>query len=302
MNLRKISLLLTTVALLCTAAFVTAKVKTSRKTKLRTEKTSTKPAKMNNDTPITGDVKVLLHTSLGDITLLLYADTPRHRDNFVKRVNAGDYDGVLFHRVISDFMVQTGDPSSKNAPKGKMLGSGDSGELVEAEFLYPKHFHHRGAIAAARTGDNVNPERKSSGSQFYIVTGKKYTPGQLDQIDRQLVMKHKQDVFNKLASEHRDSIMSMRRNRDQAGLQALQEKLAAETERITAADTTMLTPEIREAYTTVGGTPHLDGQYTVYGRVLSGMDIVEKIEKVDTDGNDRPLEDVKIISAKVIKD
>ena len=168
-----------------------------------------------------GDVKVLLNTSLGDITLLLYGDTPRHRDNFIKRVEAGDYDGVLFHRVIGDFMIQTGDPDSKNAPKGKMLGMGEAGTEIEAEFLFPKHYHHRGAIAAARQGDQVNPEKKSSGSQFYIVTGKKFTKGQLDQMERKAIMQHKQDVFNQLAAEHSDSIKALRRNRDTAGLQAL---------------------------------------------------------------------------------
>lgn len=247
-----------------------------------------------------GDVKVLLHTSLGDITVLLYGDTPRHRDNFVKRVEAGDYDGVLFHRVIDDFMVQTGDPSSKNAPKGKMLGVGDSGTPVEAEFLFPTHYHHRGALAAARQGDSVNPERKSSGSQFYIVTGKKYSPAQLDQMERQAVMRHKQDVFNELCAANRDSIMTLRRNRDQAGLQALQEQLVKETEAKTAGDSVIYTPQMRDDYMRLGGTPHLDGTYTVFGRVLEGMDVVDKIEKAETDAHDRPIEDIKIISAKVI--
>ena len=248
-----------------------------------------------------GDVKVLLNTSLGDITLLLYGDTPRHRDNFIKRVEAGDYDGVLFHRVIGDFMIQTGDPDSKNAPKGKMLGMGEAGTEIEAEFLFPKHYHHRGAIAAARQGDQVNPEKKSSGSQFYIVTGKKFTKGQLDQMERKAIMQHKQDVFNQLAAEHSDSIKALRRNRDTAGLQALQDQLATETERLTANDTVIYTPEMRADYMTNGGTPHLDGAYTVYGRVLEGMDIVEKIERAETDANDRPLEDIKIISAKILK-
>jgi len=256
---------------------------------------------MTNETMAAGDVKVLLHTSLGDITLLLYGDTPGHRDNFIKRVEGGDYDGVLFHRVINDFMIQTGDPQSKNAPKGKMLGSGDSGTEIAAEILFPTHYHHRGAVAAARTGDSVNPEKKSSGSQFYIVTGKKFSPGQLDQMERRAVMQHKQDVFNRLVAEHRDSIMTMRRNRDAAGLQALQEQLAQETERLTASDTTYYTPEMCEAYINQGGTPHLDGAYTVYGRVLDGMDVVEKIEKAETDANDRPVEDIRIISAKVLK-
>ncbi|MCM1163595.1 MAG: peptidylprolyl isomerase [Muribaculaceae bacterium] len=257
--------------------------------------------KQDSMTDSNNDVKVLLKTSMGDITVLLYGDTPRHRDNFVARVNAGDYNGVLFHRVIDDFMVQTGDPSSKNAPKGKMLGSGDSGTPIEAEFLFPKHYHHRGALAAARQGDTVNPERKSSGSQFYIVTGRKYSPAQLDQMEKQALMRRKQDVFNELTREHRDSIMSMRRNRDQAGLQALQEQLIKETEERTAGDSVIYTPEMREDYVNIGGTPHLDGAYTVFGKVIDGMDVVDKIEKAETDANDRPLEDIKIISAKVIE-
>ena len=256
---------------------------------------------MTQQTENNGDVKVLLHTSMGDVTLLLYGDTPRHTANFVKRVNAGDYDGVLFHRVISDFMIQTGDPTSKNAPKGKMLGAGDSGEQIEAEFLFPKYCHHRGAIAAARQGDNVNPERKSSGSQFYIVTGRKFSPAQMDQMEHKAQMQHKQEVFDRLCSENRDSIMSLRRNRDREGLQALQEKLVKETEELTASAPVIYTPEMREAYVNMGGAPHLDGQYTVYGRVIDGMDVVDKIEKAETDANDRPVEDIKIISAKVIE-
>lgn len=257
---------------------------------------------MDNNSSNAGDVKVLLKTSLGDITILLYGDTPRHRDNFVKLVKEGNYDGVLFHRVINDFMVQTGDPTSKNAPKGKMLGDGDMPYEIDAEFLFPTHYHHRGAIAAARQGDNVNPEKKSSGSQFYIVTGKKFTAGQLDSMEHQAVMRHKQEVFDSLAKQNRDSIMSLRRNRDAAGLQALQEKLAAETEKLTANDSVIYTPKIREAYMNEGGTPHLDGSYTVFGRVISGMDVVDKIQKAETDGNDRPLEDIRIISATILPD
>lgn len=247
-----------------------------------------------------GDVKVLLHTTEGDITILLYGDTPRHTENFVKLVKSGHYDGLLFHRVINDFMIQGGDPSSKDAPKGKMLGDGDMPYEIEAEIDFPKHFHHRGAIAAARQGDAVNPEKKSSGSQFYIVTGRKFVAGQLDAMDHKAVMKKKQEVFDRLSAEYRDSIMSMRRNRDHAGLDALRDKLAEETERLTANDSTFFTPEQREVYMREGGTPHLDGGYTVFGRVLSGMDVVDKIQKVETDGNDRPLEDVRIISATVL--
>ncbi len=263
--------------------------------------------KAHNSTPVMetnttnpGDVKVLLHTTLGDIIILLYGDTPRHTENFVKLVKSGHYDGLLFHRVINDFMVQGGDPSSKDAPKGKMLGGGDMPYEIEAEIDFPKHYHHRGAIAAARQGDAVNPERKSSGSQFYIVTGKKFSPGQLDAMDRKAVMQRKQQVFDRLSAEYRDSIMSMRRNRDQAGLDALRDKLAEETERLTANDSTFFTPEQRDVYMREGGTPHLDGGYTVFGRVLSGMDVVDKIQQVETDGNDRPIEDVRILSATVL--
>lgn len=255
---------------------------------------------MNENQTNPGDVKVLLHTTMGDITILLYGDTPRHTENFVKLVKEGHYDGLLFHRVINDFMVQGGDPDSKNAPKGRMLGSGDMGYNIEAEILFPIHYHHRGAIAAARQGDAVNPDRKSSASQFYIVTGKKYSPAQIDQMERKAVMQKKQDVFNRLSEEYRDSIISMRRNRDQAGLDALRDKLAAETERLTANDSTVYSQEQREVYMREGGTPHLDGAYTVFGRVLDGMDVVDKIQKAETDGHDRPIEDIRIISATVL--
>lgn len=248
------------------------------------------------------DALVDITTSLGEIRIRLYGDTPRHRDNFLKLVADGTYEGTLFHRVISQFMIQAGDPESKNAPAGKMLGSGDLGYTLDAEIVYPTHFHKRGAIAAARTGDNVNPEKRSSSCQFYIVTGNVLNQNQLIQMEKQLENRNMQSIFNKLASEHRDSIMAMRRNRDQAGLMALQEKLVKETEAIAAANPVKLTEEQKQAYTTVGGAPHLDGDYTVYGEVVSGMDVVAAIEKVATDGNDRPKEDVKIISMKVVKE
>ncbi len=199
-------------------------------------------------------------------------------------------------------MVQTGDPDSKTAPAGKMLGSGGPGYDIEAEIVYPTHFHKRGALAAARQGDQVNPERRSSGSQFYIVTGKAYNDSTLNQMERQLQMMQKQNIFNDLAREHRDSIMTLRRNRDQAGLQALQDELVAITEKKAAEAPARLTAEQREAYTTTGGTPHLDNQYTVFGEVVDGMDVIDKIEKVETDSHDRPLKDVKILSMRVLTD
>ncbi|MDE6650891.1 MAG: peptidylprolyl isomerase [Paramuribaculum sp.] len=246
------------------------------------------------------DVIVELKTTLGDIKILLYGDTPRHLDNFVHLVDSGFYNGVLFHRVINDFMIQTGDPDSKDAPKGKMLGMGDPGYNIDAEFVYPKHFHKRGALAAAREGDAVNPKKQSSGSQFYIVTGTVFNESQLDQMNARKLQQQRQEIFNRLAIENRDTIMALRKERNQSALTDLQEKLIKETDSIAAAAPDTLTAEQRQVYSTIGGTPHLDGSYTVFGEVISGMDVVDKIQKVETDGNDRPLEDVKIISAKVI--
>lgn len=246
--------------------------------------------------------RVALETTAGTIIVTLFDETPVHRDNFLKLVREGYYDGLLFHRVIKDFMIQTGDPDSKNAPKGAMLGSGDPDYQLDAEFVYPRHFHKRGALAAARQGDQVNPEKKSSGSQFYIVTGKTYNDAQLDHMDRQRAMMQQKAIFDRLVAEQRDTIMAMRRARDQAGLQTLQEKLIerTEAEAATLAPDT-LTPRQREAYRTEGGTPHLDGAYTVFGEVISGMDVVDRIQKAETDTNDRPVDDIRITSMEIVE-
>ncbi len=208
------------VALIAVAAIVAAGAMTLGK--------SSKKMDSKNNTvqaASAADAFVEIKTSEGDIKVRLFGDTPKHRDNFLKLVKEGYYDNVLFHRVINEFMVQTGDPDSKNAPIGKMLGAGGPGYTLDAEIVYPGHFHKRGALAAARQGDQVNPERRSSGSQFYIVTGKAYNDSTLSQMERQMEMMQKQQVFNELTKEYKDSIMNMRRNRDQAGLQALQEEL-----------------------------------------------------------------------------
>lgn len=242
-------------------------------------------------TPADSDsVKVLVKTTEGDFEVLLYGDTPLHRDNFVKLAKEGYYDGTLFHRVINEFMVQAGDPDSKTASPGQQLGSGGPGYQIPAEFVYPKHFHKAGALAAARTGDQMNPERQSSGSQFYVVTGKVYTPAELDQMERQMV----QQQFYSLANQRRAEIARMQQAHDEAGLNALQEELIAQAEELSK-----FTPEQREVYTTVGGTPFLDAQYTVFGEVISGMDTIKKIEKVETAPGDRPVNDVKILSMTV---
>ena len=238
-------------------------------------------------------MKVKIQTTLGDIIVRLYDETPQHRDNFVKLAREGYYDGTLFHRVIKDFMIQGGDPDSKGAPAGKMLGVGGPDYTIEAE-IKSGLYHKRGALAAARQGDEVNPERRSSGSQFYIVWGQVYNEGQLRQFSKQMEMQQMQAVFNALAKEHHDEIMQMRRERNRAGLQELQEKLAAEAEAQVKAQGAGMTDEQRAIYSTVGGTPHLDGQYTVFGEVEEGLDIVEMIQQSKTARGDRPVDDIEM--------
>ena len=204
--------------------------------------------------------KVKIETTEGDITLLLYDDTPLHRDNFIKLVKAKFYDGVLFHRVINEFMIQGGDPNSKNAEPGKMLGDGDVDYTIPAEFKTPHRYHKRGALAAAREGDDTNPDKASSGCQFYIVVGKQFTNEQLDQMEASKINKH---------GHANDS-------------------------------TYKFSEQARTDYSAIGGTPHLDGNYTVYGEVLTGMDVVDKIAQTRTNRADRPREDIRIIKIRLI--
>lgn len=184
--------------------------------------------------------KVRIETPYGDMVVKLYDETPKHRDNFIKLVQEGFYDNLLFHRVIENFMIQGGDPDSKGAPAGKMLGMGDVGYTVPAEFVKGL-YHKKGALSAARQGDAVNPAKASSGCQFYIVQGQVYP----------------QEMFAMFESR---------------GLK--------------------LNEEQKQLYGTVGGTPHLDGDYTVFGEVIEGLDIIDKIAAVQTDRADRPVEDV----------
>nr|WP_102408388.1 peptidylprolyl isomerase [Parabacteroides bouchesdurhonensis] len=193
---------------------------------------------------------VLIDTDMGKIKVKLFNDTPLHRDNFIKNVKEKRYDGLLFHRIIKQFMVQGGDINSKDAPIEQHLGDGDAGYTIPAEIVYPKYFHKRGALCAARTGDDINPEKASSATQFYIVTGKFYTEMELDKMEKE--------------------------------------------------NGITLTPEQKEAYMLEGGAPHLDGNYTVFGEVVKGMKVVDKIQFAATNEDDRPLKNIKIKTMTIV--
>ena len=248
----------------------------------------------NKNNNMENETILCFETSEGDIKVKLYNETPLHRDNMIKLVKDGFYNGTLFHRVINDFMIQGGDPSSKKAPADKMLGDGDIGYTIPAEFVYPHYFHKKGALAAARMGDDVNPEKESSGCQFYIVTGTVFTPEELEEMESNLNRRIVKEKFDSLTRPYMKEIYKMRKANDIDSLSILQEKLVAEAEAEVAKTPFKFTPEQKQMYTTLGGTPHLDGSYTVFGEVIKGLDVVEKIQKVKTNRADRPLEDIII--------
>jgi len=197
------------------------------------------------------ETKVLIVTNMGKITVKLYNETPQHRDNFIKLVEEHRFDSLLFHRVIKQFMIQAGDPTSKNSAAGEKLGDGDLDYKVPAEIVFPRYFNKLGQLCAARESDGSNPARASSATQFYIVVGKHYTDNELDKFELDHNVK--------------------------------------------------FTPEQRQAYKVEGGAPHLDGAYTVFGEVVKGLKIVQQINLVETDSNDRPVKDVRIKTMKILK-
>lgn len=290
--------ILTSVAILGVLAVVaTAAYAASKATPNGQQPNNVEMTAETNKSEIPAGPTLDIATTAGNIKIRLYDDTPLHRDNFLKLAKEGFYDGVLFHRVIDDFMVQTGDPDSKDAAPGAMLGTGGPGYQIPAEIVYPKHYHKYGALAAARSGDEVNPERMSSGSQFYIVTGKKYLPQQISRMEEMSVQRQLQSYFMNLQRQNVDTIRQLGLAGDTVGLENLRQELIRKTEE-NVKPVTMTEDQVRD-YTTIGGTPHLDGQYTVFGEVLEGMETVEKIQKAETDGRDRPVEDIRIISIKV---
>lgn len=242
---------------------------------------------------------VKLETTMGNITVALYNETPKHRDNFIKLVKEGAYDSTLFHRVIKQFMIQAGDPDSKNASDTAMLGSGDVGYTIPAEFN-PKFFHKKGVLAAARQGDDVNPEKASSGCQFYIVTGRKFTEPQLLGMENKINEQREEALFDSLARQHMKEIYKMRKAGDNAGLLELQDTLEAQARELADKEEKFrFTPEQIKAYSTIGGAPHLDGSYTVFGEVTEGMEVVDNIEIAKTNRADRPIENIRILKASI---
>ncbi len=288
-------------ALVAMATVMTACAGSSDSSTDKNDSTTNDKIKQEKTMQASTDKYVEIKTSLGDITVRLYGDTPEHQANFLKLVKDGFYNQTLFHRVINEFMIQAGDPDSREAKPGQQLGAGDAGYTLPAEFVYPRHYHKRGALAAARQADQVNPERRSSGCQFYIVTGKKYTEAQIKQMLSQPDMAAMQNEFNRLAQARMAEIQQMQAAGDQAGLQRLEQELVAQVEaKFANTQEVKVDPQLLKDYVTIGGTPFLDKQYTVFGEVVNGMDVVEKIEKVKTDGADRPTTDIRILSAKEI--
>lgn len=210
---------------------------------------------IKNKNKISNEVHVEMQTSKGSIIFKLYNQTPLHRDNFIKLVEENFYDGVTFHRIIKDFMAQAGDPNSKDESFKGQLGQNSKGETIPAEFSN-NLFHKKGALAAARMGDNVNPEKKSSGSQFYIVQGKKHSLKQLSQMENRI-------------NQNQENIFSF-------------------------------SDSAKKLYQEIGGTPFLDNGYTVFGEVIKGIEIIDKICSVETSNGNKPINNVTILSARII--
>ena len=246
------------------------------------------------------ETHVKIKTNYGDVTVKLYDKTVQHRENFLKLAKQDFYDSLLFHRVIKNFMIQAGDPNSKNALPEEQLGGGSTDYTVPAEF-FPEYYHKRGALAAARQSDRVNPEKRSSSSQFYIVQGEVFTPGQLDTLLQMKNQYLKKQLFNKEVQNASVQLQNLKEKNDREGFNTLAEQLRLKTDSLFEhVKKYELTPQQREVYTTAGGYPSLDGDYTVFGEVVDGMEVVDKIAAVETGTADRPVEDVVILDIQVL--
>jgi peptidylprolyl isomerase len=257
------------------------------------------------------DTLIEIKTSQGNIVVKLYEKTPLHRANFIRLVKKGFYDSLIFHRIIPTFMIQGGDPDSKRSASGAMLGNGGPGYTIPAEIL-PEYFHKKGALAGARLGDDVNPTKASSGSQFYLVQGKVFSEAELNQMAQRMSNMNRQQNGQKLYQEYLNrpenaallrTVIRLQQAQNRDSLE-LVSKTAIEyvNSQLQAIPDFSFTPEQIKAYSTLGGAPHLDGGYTVFGEVVEGLDVIDKITTIDRDSNDRPKNDVRMFpSLKIIK-
>jgi peptidyl-prolyl cis-trans isomerase B (cyclophilin B) len=243
------------------------------------------------------DFVVTIKTKYGDMVAVLYDETPKHKENFLKLAREHYFDSTLFHRVIKDFMIQGGDPDSKKAKPGAPLGNGGPGYTIPAEFN-PQFFHEKGALSAARLGDQVNPTKASSGSQFYIVQGKVIPTAEIDNLrydQPKMGMGLRQMLQNPKNSGLMDTLRNLQAANDMDALQKKIFSLAPRIEKETGIIVTNnVSPEKIKAYTTIGGTPFLDGEYTVFGKVIKGLEVIDKIAGQPRDGADRPTDDIRM--------
>lgn len=243
--------------------------------------------------------KVKISTEYGDMIAILYDETPKHRDNFLKLAKDGFYNGTIFHRVIKNFMIQGGDPQSKDAPTGVQLGNGGPGYTLPAE-INAKYYHKKGALSAARLGDNVNPKKESSGSQFYIVQGNTYTLDVLKQMEERQNYSLKSKVTREFLNdpknvEYMNRLKKLQEEKNQEGLQAFFKEIEPLVqEKMKNMPQAKYNEEQIKTYAEKGGTPHLDQEYTVFGEVIEGLDVIDKIAAAQTAGADRPVKDIKM--------
>lgn len=243
---------------------------------------------------------VLIKTKYGNMKVVLYNETPQHRDNFLKLAREGYYDSLLFHRVIKGFMVQGGDPQSKNALPGQQLGNGDPGYTIPAE-ITPKLLHKKGALAAARTGDQANPERRSSGSQFYIVQGEIIDSSKITMMEGKMAQRAFDSLFARMMKAKSDSLEAFQKANNREGFENLVARVRMEAADKITQYPPRLSEEQKKLYSTIGGTPHLDGNYTVFGQVVEGLNVIDSIAAQPTAPGDRPLQDIRM-AVEVLKE
>jgi peptidyl-prolyl cis-trans isomerase B (cyclophilin B) len=240
------------------------------------------------------DYVITIKTRFGDMVAILYDETPKHKANFIKLAKEHYFDSLLFHRVIEKFMIQGGDPQSRTAKPGERLGNGGPGYTVEAEFN-PKYFHEKGALSAARLGDQMNPSKASSGSQFYIVQGRTYTEPELKADPEKFRSSIREFLDNPKNKAYRDTVEALRKQGQSQKIEAYLSGLKPTIEGDLGRKIDKIIPEAQlNAYKTMGGAPHLDGQYTVFGKVIKGFEVIDKIAAVPVDRSHRPAQDVRM--------